>query len=239
MVKKSRMTSDTLEAEDVVEALFDRNGGAQKKTLVIPPINFLTFETTITGSTPLVLNKFSEKARQQMMDTQSKGSKQAGKTRGAKPAKDFDACYKDAQHVFDDGSGWGIPCGSFRWALVTACGLVGFHMTKGKMCLFVIADGHEVDGTPLVKITRGEPKKVTHTVRNDGGTADVRARPCWDPGWQARLRIQFDADYFTPADVANLLHRAGIQVGIGEGRPYSKKSVGMGWGQFLPESAQS
>ena len=33
-------------------------------------------------------------------------------------------------------------------------------------------------------------------------------------------------------EVRNLLVRAGVQVGIGEGRPYSKKSYGMGWGTF-------
>jgi hypothetical protein len=30
----------------------------------------------------------------------------------------------------------------------------------------------------------------------------------------------------------NLLDRAGQQVGIGAGRPFSKKSVGQGWGTF-------
>jgi len=37
---------------------------------------------------------------------------------------------------------------------------------------------------------------------------------------------------FSGADIANLVLRAGIQVGIGEGRPFSKNSCGMGWGTF-------
>ena len=50
--------------------------------------------------------------------------------------------------------------------------------------------------------------------------------------WKCKLRIRFDADQFTKEDIANLLARVGLQVGIGEGRPDSKKSAGMGWGLF-------
>jgi len=35
--------------------------------------------------------------------------------------------------------------------------------------------------------------------------------------------------------LTNLLARAGLQVGIGEGRPDSKNSAGMGWGLFQIE----
>jgi hypothetical protein len=44
--------------------------------------------------------------------------------------------------------------------------------------------------------------------------------------------VVYDADQFTLEDVSNLLARAGMQVGIGEGRPDSKMSAGMGWGTF-------
>jgi hypothetical protein len=61
----------------------------------------------------------------------------------------------------------------------------------------------------------------------------------WEPGWEATVRIRFDADLFTITDVANLLRRAGLQVGVGEGRPDSKKSAGMGWGIFdISENTQ-
>ncbi len=58
------------------------------------------------------------------------------------------------------------------------------------------------------------------------------ARPCWDPGWEADLVIEFDADFLNEEEVTNLLYRAGRQVGIGEGRPMSPKSNGCGWGRF-------
>lgn len=46
------------------------------------------------------------------------------------------------------------------------------------------------------------------------------------------LRIRFDADLFTKTDIVNLIMRVGAQVGIGEGRPDSKDSAGMGFGLF-------
>ena len=47
-----------------------------------------------------------------------------------------------------------------------------------------------------------------------------------------------DADQFSLTDITNLLSRVGAQVGIGEGRPDSKSSAGMGWGMFRLSDAQ-
>ena len=97
----------------------------------------------------------------------------------------------------------------------------------------MLADGYDaVDGTALVKITRGEPKYVEHPVRNATGVVDIRARPMWAEGWEAKLQLTWDEEQFSVKDVINLLLRAGQQVGIGEGRPDSKMSAGMGWGTF-------
>jgi hypothetical protein len=50
--------------------------------------------------------------------------------------------------------------------------------------------------------------------------------------WSATLRIRYDAGMLTDSDVVNLLARVGLQVGIGEGRPDSKQSAGLGFGLF-------
>jgi hypothetical protein len=50
--------------------------------------------------------------------------------------------------------------------------------------------------------------------------------------WAATLRIRFDAGMLTANDVVNLIARVGLQVGIGEGRPDSKESAGLGYGLF-------
>lgn len=202
----------------------------EERSLVFekPDIRVATFN--LIGTAPYVQNRFAAKA--EIMARQQAGS--TGKKGTTREAKDFEACYERAKHVSSEG--WlGIPAGSFRAGMISACRLVGFKMTLAKLSVFVEADGYDHDGNPLVKID-GEPEMHTAYVRNDTGVVDVRARPMFKQ-WMCTLRIRYDAHQFTDQDVANLLARVGLQVGIGEGRPDSKDSAGMGWGTFSVELA--
>jgi hypothetical protein len=177
-----------------------------------------------------VQNKFSAKARAGIHDTQEAGS--TGKKGKKKDPKNFMECYEQAIHKSTQG--WnGIPAPAFRNAMIDACRMVGFKMTHAKLSVFIEPDGFdEDDGTRLVKLTKGKPEYRALAVRNSSGVCDLRARPMWREGWEANVRVRFDMDQFTLPDVGNLLMRAGAQVGIGEGRPASKTSCGMGWGMF-------
>ena len=199
------------------------------EAVTISPPNFQTAVFKIKGNAPYVQNKLSQKAKNIIHDNQAAGAQ--NKKGKAKEPKDFAACYEGACHRMDGA--FGIPAPAFRCALISACRPAQFKMTHSKLGVFVIADGFDDDdGMPLVKITKGEPIYTELAVRNESGVLDLRARPMWKVGWEATLRIRFDADMFSTKDLANLLVRAGIQVGIGEGRPDSKKSAGMGWGTF-------
>jgi hypothetical protein len=189
----------------------------------------------IVGTAPYIQLRFSEKAINAMKEKMRAGS-QAKK--GAKrPPRDFDDDYRQAFHISTDGW-YGIPASAFRSAMISACRLVGFQMVKAKLAVFVEADGMDkADGTPLVKI-EGEPEHVEHHVRNTTGGPDIRVRPMWRE-WVVNLTVRYDADMFSLADVANLLARAGLQVGVGEGRPDGKRSAGMGWGMFRIDSGEA
>lgn len=205
-----------------------------QRALVIKPPNFQVAQIEIVGTTCLVMNKFSKKAGDQMRRKQEQGDKAKKGTK--REPKDFKACYEDAKHRFQgEPDEYGIPACAFRAAMVSACRLCGFVMTRGKLGVFILEDGLDEDGrTGLVRITRGKPKHIEDYVRNDSGVADIRARAMWSAGWRAVVRVSFDADMFSAEDVMNLLARAGAQVGICEGRPDSKNSCGMGWGLFRP-----
>ncbi|MDP1556776.1 MAG: hypothetical protein Q8L84_15060 [Hyphomonas sp.] len=197
------------------------------KVIITPP-NFKTILFRIGGTAPLVIHKFGQKAREQMMTDQEKGSKK--KARGAaKPPKDFDECYNQARHI--SAEGWdGICASAFKAAMVDACVSAGFFKTRGRISFFILQDGADAeDGTPLVKII-GKPKPHDHMVTIGQGKRDIRRRPMYDP-WEVQLQIRYDADVFDETSIANLIFRAGIG-GVGEGRPTSKNSVGMGWGTF-------
>jgi len=115
--------------------------------------------------------------------------------------------------------------------MIDACRTCGFKMTHAKMGVFIEPDTTDAeDDTPLVFI-EGEPEQHKGMVRNKTGVCDIRMRPMWRK-WSALVRITFDGDMFTANDVLNLMARVGWQVGIGEGRPFSKDSAGQGWGKF-------
>ena len=198
------------------------------KSLEIKAPRFEIIELRIEGTAPLVQHKFSAKARNQIIETQKAGSQAKGKR--VREPKDFDAVYQGAMHIAKEG--WiGIPAGAFRNAMISACRTVGYKMTHAKLAAFVLADGYEEDdGTPLIRI-HGEPKRHTTYARNDNGSVDIRVRPMWET-WHCIVRVRYDRDMFSAEDVVNLMMRVGCQVGIGEGRPDSKNSAGMGWGLF-------
>lgn len=192
-----------------------------------PRLHVVEFE--IVGTAPYVQHRFSAKAINQIIATQEAGTQ--AKSKMKREPKDFGDVYQQAMHISKDG--WhGIPAGAFRNAMISACRTVGYKMTHAKLAAFVLADGFDaVDGTPLVRIY-GTPHRHTSHARNDNGSVDIRVRPMWDD-WSAVVRVRYDADMFSESDVANLMMRVGMQVGIGEGRPDSKNSAGMGWGMFM------
>lgn len=201
-----------------------------KASSAIAAPKFAVISVPIRGSagSPLVVHAFSQKARATMRETQEAGSV-AKKNRKREP-KDFDNLFQQAKHVSRDG--WeGVAAAAFRGALISACRLVGFKMTIGKLSVFVEADGvSRLDGTPLVRVN-GEAVPFEAMVRNANGSADIRVRPRYDD-WSAVVRVRFDRDQMSEEDICNLIFRAGAQVGICEGRPDSSQSFGQGWGLF-------
>lgn len=190
---------------------------------------FQIAEFTLKGSAPLVIHRFSAKTKQQMKEKMEMGK--ASSSKKNRDPQSTDGLYEEARYRFKDG-GDGFHAGSLRNALISACRLVGFKMTLAKLSLFVVADG--VDAAepqiPLVRIV-GKPVKQEDMARVETGQPYVTVRAAYH-NWAAKVRIRFDADQFTLEDVTNLLMRVGMQVGIGEGRPDSKNSAGMGWGLF-------
>lgn len=204
---------------------------AAKQTTSVVSISAPRIETAtfrLIGTSPLVQARFSAKAKQMMMDKMAAGSTSKGKK--IREARDFDQDCLNAMHIGVDGQA-GVPAGAFRNAMISACRLVGFKMTLAKLSVFVQADTFDaVDGVPLVHLN-GKWERLDMHTRNATGVVDIRVRPMWREWW-IDLRVQFDAEQFTLTDVSNLLMRAGVQVGIGEGRHDSKSSTGLGFGCF-------
>ena len=197
--------------------------------IAITPPDFRHISIRLKGTSPLVINRFSQKAMIEMKATQEAGS--TSRAKKVRTAKDFDALYEGAKHKSIEG--WdGIHAASFRNAAISACRAVGFKMTHAKLAFRVMEDGWDMaDGAPLVKILDGKAEQWIAPTRNATGVIDLRSRPMYRK-WGARLNITYDAGMLSDADIVNLISRVGKQVGIGEGRPDSKQSAGLGFGLF-------
>jgi hypothetical protein len=206
--------------------------GNRSQTVTIAAPNIQTAKFTIAGTAPLVIHRFDVKTMREFEDKIIEGSKPRGK-RKFEPKKVEDIC-ESAKYIGKTGNEtWeGFNASSIRLAMISACRGANFKMTIAKQSLFVEADGWDVN-TPLVPLIRiiGKSEISKMIAKTETNVAMLCIRPMYNP-WKAVVRIRFDADLFSLSDVSNLLARAGQCVGIGEGRPDSKNSGGMGWGVF-------
>lgn len=202
---------------------------AKEQTVVVKAPNFGIAEFEIVGRAPLVIHRFSKKTKEQMKQKMETGK--AASSRKNREAKATDDLYEESRYRSSEG--WdGFNASAIRKAMISACRLVGFKMTLAKLSVFVEPDGWDElePQIPLIRI-HGEPRKQEDMARVETGQPYVSVRAAYHD-WSATIRVRFDRDQFTVGDVGNLLSRVGMQVGIGEGRPDSKKSAGMGWGLF-------
>jgi hypothetical protein len=200
----------------------------ETKVQIRPP-KFQFAKIKIEGDAPLLSNAMSSEARAKMKASQEEGTR-ARKMKRARDPKDFDKAFRGSLHISKEGW-YGLPCSSFRNAMIDACRTVDFAMTRAKYFVFVEPEGFDrEDGTPLVRI-HGDPVPDERIGKLASGASDILVRGRFDR-WSAELRIKWDADSLSANDVANLLARAGVHCGVGAGRPNSKNSAGIGMGTF-------
>jgi hypothetical protein len=168
-----------------------------------------TMLVPIVGTSPLIVHRFSEKARKQMLDA----------AQGNKPPrepKDPEAEYRAAFHRLKDGKP-GFPATGFKAATVSAGRFFsGVTMTGLRQFLFFKGE-IGADGVPLVRI-EGEPRMREDVVTVNRGGSDLRYRPEFSE-WSAVLEIVFVSSMITQGSVLSLVDGAGLGVGIGDWRP--------------------
>lgn len=197
--------------------------------IFIEPPNMKRAAFTVRGTSPLVMHQMSQKTRDILKKKMEQGSiKVAGKK--TRTPRDFQKDFEGSMHMSSEG--WiGLPVMALKNAMVYACRTTGDKMTHLKLAFWVESESFSKFGAGLTKI-KGKPYMVIHPAPNQNRAWDLRSRAMFDPGWQAVVRLKYDADMISIESLGNLLMRAGLQVGILEGRNASKLSCGMGWGSF-------
>lgn len=180
----------------------------------------IVFEVPIQGRTPLIVNRWSEKAKQMMLEAQQT------KARTKKDPKDPVANFEASRYRMPDGRD-GFPATAFKAAIVGAARYFdGITMTLLKQSVLVLGEG----GDQLIPIDYGEITMREDTPRNANGVADLRYRAQYWP-WSALLRVQVIAGQFDQESVFALVDAAG-NGGVGEWRPSAPKSLTGTFGTF-------
>jgi hypothetical protein len=157
----------------------------------------------ITGTAPLLQNKFSQKAIEEMLKKHMGLSVEREKKIPAE-------CVERATIKNSDDRVC-IPPTAFKKAMLTASANVkGLKKTQLRTAIFI--EGKSIP----IKFSRMVPQMDMVRTSGMGRTPDVRFRPRFED-WSARMTIQFP-ESMPVQTVVDLLSRAG-SVGIGEWRP--------------------
>jgi hypothetical protein len=190
------------------------NGGPPPEgptvVVAIDPIDVERLRVPIVGTSPLIMHRFSEKAKRQMLDAM-----QGRKT--PKQPKDPEAEYLAAFYRFEP-SGYGHPAIAFKDATVSAARFYdkSVTMTGLRQCIWFIGE-IGADGIQLVRVD-GEPQMREDVVRVGNKGADLRYRPEFRQ-WAAVLDVTYVRSALTRNSVLSLIDAGGMGVGVGEWRP--------------------
>lgn len=186
--------------------------------VAISRIGTETIRVPLIGTAPLIVHKFGEKAKRQMLDAMQG-------TKSPKEPKNPEAEYEAALYRHDDG-GYGFPVIAFKAASVSACRFFGkaMPMTLARQCIFMDAEFSKRDGVKLARID-GTPHMREDVARVSNGGTDLRYRPEFTE-WATSIDVTFVKSMLTRESVLSLIDAGGLAVGVGEWRPERKGDFG-------------
>jgi len=183
----------------------------QVETIEIPALHIKEVEVTLVGDSPLIVHRWSDKAKRQILDKQMKRAKQG------KAAKDPEQEYKDSLYTLPDGS-YGFPAVGVKAAAVSACAQIdGVFKTQARAAFHINGEFVKIDGTPEMR---------EDMVRISIGVADIRCRAEFKQ-WRMTFKVRFNANVISAEQLLNLFNTAGFGVGLGEWRPEKDGAFGL------------
>jgi hypothetical protein len=179
--------------------------------ILIRPVETKALDVYIVGTTPLIMNRMSQKTWFELLAPKGKKST-AEKASSLKhdPLQEFRA----SPYIMQDPRSaalLGVMCSGFKKAMGTAAlRSPGVKKTEINQLVYVEGEFAEVFGIPKVfmAITRSADMSKT---------PDVRTRALL-PEWACKLSVKFASPALRATSVANLLSTAGVLSGIGDWR---------------------
>jgi hypothetical protein len=196
----------------------------------VPPIDIRRLTLRIVGVSPLIVHKWSEKAKREILEKQQKKAKTKGYDIRDPYADFVDSIYwlehepaEKTEEAFEaaikKGAKFGFPAVAAKAAAVAAGYRSG--VTKDKVstngAFHIDGEFIEIEGLPTMR---------EDMVRIGMGTADLRYRAEFKD-WGAEVTVKYNAAAISDEQVINLFNLGGFSCGIGENRPEKGGTFGM------------
>lgn len=194
----------------------------ETEIITIPAIDIRNATITLKGDSPLIVHKWSEKAKKMMLDKQMKIATTKGHD-AKDPFADFvDTIYflsgkpesatpEAFEEALSNGARFGFPSVGVKASAVSA----GFRAGVTKNLVSMNGAFHIDEEYVEIK---GVPQIREDMVRVGMGTADIRYRAEF-PEWSTTFVAKYNAGVISLAQLCNLFNLGGFAVGIGEWRP--------------------
>lgn len=189
---------------------------AGKKKAELQPLKIVETIIKVRGLSPLIMHRWDEKAKQEMLDKQMK------KTVKKEP-KDPERQYQSSIYWISEGQ-LGFPADAFKKAAVRGAKQLGLVMTDMKGAFFVKGIYSEKEGRQMVPI-KGSVTKREDMVRLESGVADIRFRAHVEE-WEAELNIKYNETMVSEDQLINMFNAGGFAAGVGEWRPEKNGDFG-------------
>lgn len=191
-----------------------------EKSIEIKPIKINEMEITIKGVSPLIVNNFNEKSKQQILDAQQKKPKVKEERN---PMEDFiranywltpmpeEFTEEAFGKALKEGARFGFPAKGLKASIVSGAYRNG--MTKDKVSLY----GAFLIPEELIEIKYGELVMRNDYVRIAHGGTDVRFRPEFRD-WSMTFKLQYNENTYSVEQLINFINLGGFSCGLGEMR---------------------
>lgn len=202
----------------------------KKEEVMIPAINIQYATIKVVGDSPLIVHKWSEKAKKEILDKQMKKAKTKGHD-AKDPVRDFiDSLYwlegepeekteEGFAKAIEAGARFGFPSVAFKASAVSAGYRSGVTKDKVSMNAAFHIDGEFVE-------IKGVPDMREDMVKVGMGTADIRYRGEFKE-WSATFQVKYNASAISLEQLVNLFNLGGFACGLGEWRAEKGGAFGM------------
>ena len=191
----------------------------EEKQVAIPPIALKKASITLIGTSPLMVNKFSEKSKREMEDKATKKAK--NKKEYGTPEEQMKATL---YAIPGKKNVYGVPASGVKNCAITATRYVDAKGTVITGAFHVVDD---IGG--LIPIKGSKPVIDERIVRvgNFGNKKPcVRYRARFDK-WELKFNVLYNSNVVSTEQLLHLYENAGFSVGLCEYRPEKKGNLGM------------